>query len=95
MVLIPIVAPHRMFDCFICGEIDSMRRTYLRQSPVPKHDILLVIIPAPRTTLDTPLHNDPMPSAFEIVESACETPVYSPPGDGLMTCNRVCLVQRS
>ena len=48
-----------------------------------------MLIPAPNTTLDNPLHNDIYPSTREIVAIALPIPVYIAAGVGLTTCMRV------
>ena len=43
-------------------------------------------LPAPITTLESPLHNDQKPSARDIVTMALEMPLYMALGDGLTIC---------
>ena len=45
--------------------------------------------PAPRMTLDNPLHSDMYPSTLEIVAIALPIPLYIAAGVGLTTCIRV------
>jgi hypothetical protein len=50
-----------------------------------------VYIPAPKTTLDNPFHNDRKPSTLETVTRALAMElVYVAAGPGFMTCILVC-----
>ena len=76
MVLVPVVATHGMFYGFVCREIYRMRRTYLTPQKLTRDSAwFCIVIPAPKTTLEMPLHNDPTPSAFDIVDNAFDRPV--------------------
>ena len=86
------ISTHRLFHKFICSKIDGVRRScinnqYPRTSVISSN--LEYIIPAPTTTLDSPLHSDMYPSTLEIVAIALPMPVYIAAGVGLTTCIRV------
>jgi len=86
---LPLVAAHRLLDCFICCEIYCVSRSCLPRQ-ILLHNCLAPVIPAPTITLEIPRHNAPTPSTLDIVAIALDTPVYTAAGVGLTTCMRVC-----
>ena len=81
----PFIPAHGMFYCFVGCKIHCVCRTCLicYQQPKGKGRIYR---PAPKTTLDKPLHSVLKPSTLDIVTIALDMPVYTAVGEGLTTC---------
>jgi len=69
------VTAHSMFDCFICRKVHGVCGTYHFRQMKPSIAIMMRALPAPTTTLETPLHSVRKPSTLDIVIIALDMPV--------------------
>lgn len=93
LMALALISTERMFCCLVGCEVNGVGRSWsCCQLARPEMSKPEMCIPAPRTTLESPFHNDLNPSTLETVTSALAMElVYVAVGPGLMTCIRVCI----